>query len=96
MGILDTVAKSVGSVVGTISETLSGSSEETQNNQVVAEETGTIRVQYYRSVIGFPKTQKQIVRSLGFTKLNQTVERPNTNSMRGAVRKVPHLLRIVE
>lgn len=96
MGILDTVAKAVGAVVETISETISGSTEEKQNNEPAAVEAGTIRIQYYRSAIGFPKTQKQIVRSLGFTKMNQTVERPNTNSMRGAVRKVPHLLRIVE
>ena len=57
---------------------------------------GKIRIQYYRSAIGFPKTQKQVVRSVGFTKLNQTIERPDTPSMRGVVAKVPHLLRIVE
>lgn len=57
---------------------------------------GTVRVQYYRSAIGFPKTQKEIVRSVGFTKLNQTVERPDSPALRGAVAKVPHLLRIVE
>ena len=55
-----------------------------------------IRIQYYRSAIGFPKTQKEIVRSVGFTKLNQIVERPDNPSMRGAVQKVPHLLRIIE
>lgn len=57
---------------------------------------GRIRIQYYRSAIGFPKTQKEIVRSVGFTKLNQTVERPDTPSTRGVVAKVPHLLRIIE
>ena len=45
---------------------------------------------------GFPKTQKEVVRSVGFTKLNQTLERPDTPSMRGVVAKVPHLLRIIE
>ena len=58
--------------------------------------SGRIKIQYYRSAIGFPKTQKEIVRSVGFTKLNQTVERPDTPSMRGVVAKVPHLLRIIE
>ena len=57
---------------------------------------GTIRVQYYRSAIGFPKTQKEVVRSVGFTKLNQTLERPDTPALRGLVAKVPHLLRIVQ
>jgi large subunit ribosomal protein L30 len=55
-----------------------------------------IRIQYYRSFIAAPKTHKTIVRSLGLRKLNQIVERPDTDAMRGAVAKVPHLLRIVE
>lgn len=58
--------------------------------------SGTIRIQYYRSFIAAPKTHKQIVRSVGLTKLNQIVERPDTPAMRGFVTKVPHLLRIVE
>jgi large subunit ribosomal protein L30 len=59
-------------------------------------EGGKIKIQYYRSFIATPKTHKTIVRSLGLTKLNQVVERPDTDAMRGAVAKVPHLLRIVE
>jgi large subunit ribosomal protein L30 len=57
---------------------------------------GVIRIQYYRSFIATPKTHKTIVRSVGLTKLNQIVERPDNPSMRGVVAKVPHLLRIVE
>ncbi|MBX3294144.1 MAG: 50S ribosomal protein L30 [Acidobacteria bacterium] len=57
---------------------------------------GKIRIQYYRSSIGYAKKQKDIVRALGITKLNQTVEREDTPSMRGIVAKVPHLLRIVD
>lgn len=57
---------------------------------------GKIKIQYYRSSIGFPKSQKTIVKSLGITKLNQTIERPDNAAMRGVVAKVPHLLRIVE
>jgi len=55
-----------------------------------------IKIQYYRSTIAFPKTQREVVRGLGLHKLNQVVERPDTPSMRGAVAKVPHLLRIIE
>jgi large subunit ribosomal protein L30 len=57
---------------------------------------GSIRIQYYRSFIAAPKKHKTMVRSLGLHKLNQIVERPDTESMRGAVAKLPHLLRIVE
>ena len=63
-----------------------------QNN----DDSQKIRIQYYRSFIASPNTHKTIVRSLGLRKLNQIVERPDTDAMRGAVAKVPHLLRIVE
>lgn len=56
----------------------------------------TIKIQYYRSSIGYSKKQKDIVRNLGITKLNQTVTRPDNAAMRGVVAKVPHLLRIVD
>jgi large subunit ribosomal protein L30 len=64
--------------------------------QKTNESSGKIKIQYYRSFIAAPKTHKQMVRSLGLTKLNQIVERPDNDSTRGAVAKVPHLLRIVE
>jgi large subunit ribosomal protein L30 len=60
------------------------------------DQSAKIKVQWYRSFIGSPEKHKVIVRSLGFTKLQQIVERPDTPSTRGAVKKVPHLLRIVQ
>jgi large subunit ribosomal protein L30 len=57
---------------------------------------GKLRIQYYRSFIAAPKKHKQIVKSLGLTKLNQIVERTDSPATRGFVQKVPHLLRIVE
>jgi large subunit ribosomal protein L30 len=59
-------------------------------------EGGKIRIQWYRSTICANKNHKTVVRSLGLTKLNQIVERPDTPAIRGMVNKVPHLLRIVE
>ena len=67
-----------------------------EKNQAQTADGGTIRIQYYRSTIAAPETHKQIVKSLGLTKLNQIVERPDTPAMRGFVEKVPHLLRIIE
>ena len=89
MGILDTVTNAVSAVAETVAGVFSGDDKKETA-------TGTIRIQYYRSVISTPKTHKQIVRSIGLTKLNQIVERPDTDSIRGIVKKVPHLLRIVE
>ena len=57
---------------------------------------GVIKIQYYRSMIGYSKKQKAMVKSLGITKLNQTIERPDSPAMRGVVAKIPHLLRIVD
>ena len=59
-------------------------------------EGGKITIQYYRSMIGYSKKQKEIVKALGITKLNQTIERVDTPSTRGVVAKIPHLLRIVD
>lgn len=59
-------------------------------------EGGQIKIQYYRSMIGYAKKQKEIVKALGITKLNQTVTRQDSAAARGVVKKVPHLLRIVE
>ena len=66
------------------------------NKQENQDNGGTIKIQYYKSMIGYPKKQKTIVKSLGITKMNQIVERADNSSMRGIVEKVPHLLRIVE
>lgn len=60
------------------------------------ESGGIIKIQYYKSTIGYSKKQKEIVKMLGITKMNQTVERGDTPSMRGIVNKIPHILRIVE
>jgi len=57
---------------------------------------GKLKVQYYRSAIGFTEKQKRIVKGLGFNKLNSTREVVDTPAIRGMIRKVPHLVRIVE
>jgi len=69
---------------------------EKRTKKAIPASKNKIRVQYYRSFIAAPKTHKQMVRSLGLTKLNQIIERADSPSMRGAVAKIPHLLRIVE
>ena len=55
-----------------------------------------IRIQYYRSAIATPVKHKLVVKGLGFTRLNQIVEREDTDSIRGMVKAVPHLVRILE
>jgi large subunit ribosomal protein L30 len=57
---------------------------------------GKIRIKWVRSFICAPVKQKKVVKGLGFTRLNQVVERPDTPQIRGMVKKVPHLVEIVE
>ncbi len=56
----------------------------------------TIKVKYFRSMIGRPESQKKIVRGLGFRKLNKILEKPDTPEIRGMVNKISHLVEIVE
>ena len=55
-----------------------------------------IRIQYYRSKNSTPFKHKAVVKGLGFTRLNQIVERVDTDSTRGMVKAIPHLVRILE
>jgi large subunit ribosomal protein L30 len=59
-------------------------------------EKAMMRLQYYRSMICTPTKHKLVIKGLGFTRLNQVVEREDSPSVRGMVNVVPHLVRIVE
>jgi len=61
-----------------------------------ARTSSKIRIQYYRSAIATPTKHKLVVKGLGFTHLNQIVEREDSESIRGMVKAVPHLVRILE
>lgn len=54
-----------------------------------------IKVKLVCSPAGCPGTQKQTVKGLGLTKLNQVRELVDTPSLRGMVRKVRHLVSVV-
>jgi large subunit ribosomal protein L30 len=56
----------------------------------------TVRVTWVRSGIGYAQDQRRTIRTMGFTRLNQTIERPDTPEFRGQINKVKHLLRIEE
>ena len=62
----------------------------------MATENKTLRIKYTKSAIGYEKDQKATIAALGFTKLNQTRELQDTPSIRGMIRKVSHLVTIVE
>ena len=56
----------------------------------------TIKIKLVGSPICCPEKHKVIVRALGLKKINRVVQRPDTPAFRGMVKKIPHLLAIVE
>lgn len=57
---------------------------------------GKIHLKWVRSAICAPVKQKLVVKGLGFTRLNQVIERPDNPAIRGMVAKVPHLVEILQ
>jgi large subunit ribosomal protein L30 len=64
--------------------------------ETATETKATLRLQDFRSKIQAPVKHKLVIKGLGFTRLNQIVEREDTPSIRGMVARVPHLVRILE
>jgi len=56
----------------------------------------TVKITWVRSVIGYPKDQREAIRTLGLTRLNQTVERPDSPQLRGQIFKIKHLIQVEE
>jgi large subunit ribosomal protein L30 len=61
-----------------------------------AAKTGTVKIKMIGSVIGCPKEQRATVRGLGLRRLQQVVEREDTPMVRGMIKKIPHLVTVVE
>jgi large subunit ribosomal protein L30 len=57
---------------------------------------GKIQLKWVRSAICTPMKQKRVVKGLGFTRLNQVIVRPDTAAIRGMIKKIPHLVEIVQ
>jgi large subunit ribosomal protein L30 len=56
----------------------------------------TIKIKQVRSAIKRPAVQKATIKALGFRKLNQTIEKEATPQILGMIKKVQHLLQVVE
>ena len=54
-----------------------------------------LKIQYFHSAIAATEKHKLVIKSLGFKRLNQIVERVDTPAVRGMVARVPHLVRIL-
>lgn len=56
----------------------------------------TIKIKQTKSRIGAPKDQKRTLDALGLKKMNRVVEREDNPVVRGMIRKVHHLVTVIE
>ncbi len=56
----------------------------------------TVKITQTGSPIGRPESQRATLKGLGLNKMGKTVELEDTSSVRGMIRKVPHLVRVEE
>ena len=56
----------------------------------------TIKVNQIKSRIGAPKDQKSTLLALGLHRISQVVEVEDTPSCRGMIRKVHHLVSVID
>jgi len=55
-----------------------------------------IQVQLVRSGISQPETQRRTLQGLGLTKMQSKVKLKDTPAIRGMIRKVAHLVQVIE
>ena len=55
-----------------------------------------LRITWIKSGIGYEKSQKRTLASLGFHRLNQSVIHEDSSSVRGMINKVRHLVKVEE
>lgn len=53
-----------------------------------------VKIIQYKSVIDYPKRQKDTVKALGLKKINHSVEVELTPQIAGMIKKVTHLVKI--
>lgn len=56
----------------------------------------TIKIKQIKSKICAPVDQKRTLTALGLHKISQVVEREDTPELRGMIRKVHHLVTVIE
>jgi len=55
-----------------------------------------LKVTLVKSMIGRPEKQRKVLRGMGLTKLNRTVELQDTPTIRGMINAVSHLVKAEE
>ena len=56
----------------------------------------TIKIKQIKSKIGYPVDQKRTLPALGLHKIDQVVEKEDCPAIRGMIRKVHHLVTVID
>ena len=56
----------------------------------------TIKIKQIKSKIGYPVEQKRTLEALGLHKISQVVEKEDSPVIRGMIRKVHHLVEVID
>ncbi|MBE6249882.1 large subunit ribosomal protein L30 [Prevotella sp. tc2-28] len=56
----------------------------------------TIKIKQIKSKIGYPVDQKRTLEALGLHKISQVVEKEDSPVIRGMIRKVHHLVEVID
>lgn len=55
-----------------------------------------LQITWVKSGIGYEESQKRTLKALGFRRLNQSVIREDSPSLRGMIVKIRHLVKVEE
>lgn len=55
-----------------------------------------LHITWVKSGIGYKRDQRRTLKALGFRRLNQCVTHEDSNSLRGMINKVKHLVKVEE
>jgi large subunit ribosomal protein L30 len=58
--------------------------------------SGMLKITLVKSMIGRPEKHRKVLRGMGLTKINRTVELKDMPSIRGMVHAVSHLVKVEE
>jgi len=55
-----------------------------------------LRITWVKSAIGYERSQRRTLKTLGFHRLNQSVSHEDSSSLRGMINQVRHLVKVEE
>ena len=58
--------------------------------------SGTVKITLVKSMIGRPEKHRKVLRGMGLTKIDKTVELLDTPAVRGMIHVVSHLVKTEE